>query len=116
MKYKVGDKVRIKENLKENEAYGYRTVVTEMLGYQGKVATIKELYKGAYILDIDNAEWEWTDEMLEDVETDETEKDIVTLTIKEGELTVGIIGSPKYERMITQDSIKFMFNGKEVEE
>lgn len=117
MKYKVGDKVRVKKDLIVLEYYDNEIFVEVMRKFLGKSAVITETDIGnkhsSYGLDIDNGIYYWTDKMLEDVETDEN--DIVTLTIKQGELTISISGSPKYETIITQDSIRFIFKGKEAE-
>lgn len=65
-KFKVGDKVRIKKDLKDGEFYGEDFYNGEMDKYKGKIATIdKCIYNKKYRLDIDNHEWCWTDEMLE---------------------------------------------------
>ena len=63
MKYKVGDKVRIKDSLKPGE-YG---VTSFMLGYCGKVMTVKSTYSilSAYYLVEDNAEFIWYEDILE---------------------------------------------------
>lgn len=67
-KFKVGDKVRIKKNLKDFEFYGEDFYIREMDKYKGKIATVDKLYNKKYRLDIDNHEWCWTDEMLEPAE------------------------------------------------
>ena len=63
MKYKVGDKVRIKDGLKPGE-YG---VTTPMLGYCGEVMTVKSTYSilSSYYLVEDNAEFIWHEDTLE---------------------------------------------------
>lgn len=67
MKYKVGDKVRIKKNLKEDVVYGTQHFVDNMSIYCGRMAIIKNLEDGeSYRLNIDNEYWCWTDEMLEE--------------------------------------------------
>jgi len=69
MKYKVGDKVRIKANLVANEEYGDKIFVRSMKKFTGKTATIFKVGINYYILKIDkeNVCWGWTDEMLEPV-------------------------------------------------
>lgn len=71
MKYKVGDKVRIREDLVEEVMYGYEDVVPEMLKCRGQVAEIVDIYSGRYKLDIDSGVWDWTDEMFESVTPDD---------------------------------------------
>ena len=76
MKYKVGDKVKIKSlswyNKNRNE---YSSVVQNgisftysMSEYCGKIATIASIESDNehYIIDIDGGEWDWYDYMLED--------------------------------------------------
>ncbi len=73
MKYKVGDKVRIRHDLSTDEI----SVNDMMVPFAGSTATITRAYndKEAYVVDIDEGEWFWNDSMLEDVnETDETDK------------------------------------------
>ena len=76
MKYKVGDKVKIKSlswyNKNRNE---YSSVVQNgisftysMSEYCGKIATIASIGSDNehYIIDIDGGEWDWCDFMLDD--------------------------------------------------
>jgi hypothetical protein len=80
MKYKVGDKVKIREDLEVGEHYGNDSFTEEMEQYKGQIATIKEIggiiYNGYYI-DLDDDGWHWTDEMFEDY-TEDTEKEVET--------------------------------------
>ena len=75
MKYKVGDKVRVKSlewyNAFSNNGDKYirhdRAWFTkEMSEYCGKTALVIGVYNDSYDLDIDNKEWGWYDWMLED--------------------------------------------------
>jgi hypothetical protein len=72
MKYKVGDKVKVREDLiKINEKENVRWyIVQEMIEYEGKQATITRVTTTFYDLDIDNSEFNWSDAMLEPVEED----------------------------------------------
>lgn len=83
-KFKVGDKVRIKENLKVGCRYNNGCFFDqEMEKYKGKAAVIKAYHmltylkgnveiknasKYIYILDIDDGYWYWSSSMLEKVE------------------------------------------------
>ena len=78
MKYKVGDKVRVKSldwyNAFSNNGDKYirhdRAWFTkEMAEYCGKTAIVIGMYNDSYDLDIDNKEWGWYDWMLEDEPT-----------------------------------------------
>lgn len=69
MKYKVGDKVRVRSDLEESETYGDQTFVKQMEKYKGKLVTISEEHPGFYYIKEDKDEnWCWTDEMFEPVE------------------------------------------------
>jgi hypothetical protein len=68
MKYKVGDKVRIREDLITNKRYNGLSFIPSMEQYKGKVATITNIIFGDhYIIDLDDNEWCWADEMFEDI-------------------------------------------------
>lgn len=70
MKYKVGDKVRIKDNLSPDNDYKI-AVVNSMCIYKDCIATVVECvvndkYSPYYLLDIDNSKSMWTDDMFEE--------------------------------------------------
>ena len=71
-KFKVGDKVRIKKDLKPCNWYGCCYFSTYMKKYRGKTATIKGCYwdiGGVYFrLDINSDSFCWSSSMLEKVE------------------------------------------------
>lgn len=69
MKYKVGDKVRVREDLSVNGIYGRNVFVSRMTSFKGKQVTIKRIQDEAYQMKEDDGVWNWTDEMLEPVET-----------------------------------------------
>ena len=110
MKYKVGDKVKIKNNLKSGEWCGDATFTHGMLKYRGKTATIKEIVSSFYLLDIDDGERYWTSEMLEDA----AEKDNIKLTLKQDEIIVS--GISKFELKIKQGELTVVVDGEEVGE
>lgn len=74
MKYKVGDKVRIREDLSEDMLHGELYAIDQMLDYRGKVVTIKDVCKYCYLIKEDHGEWAWTDEMFEDTSTKDTNR------------------------------------------
>lgn len=77
MSIKVGDKVRIKEDLSECE-FGYTPY---MDAYKGKEATVAKIYIGGKIkLDIDKYAWCWSENVLELIE----ESDNMNTKIEEG--------------------------------
>ena len=76
MKYKVGDKVRIKSlewYSKNKNGLGHvshydtnYTFVSSMSSYCGMTANITEVEGSHYILDVDNGDWWWQDFMFEE--------------------------------------------------
>lgn len=75
MKYKIGDKVKIREDLEYGHVYDVSLymVTTEMLKYRGKVATIVDAddCHYSYEIDLDEGHYSWSNEMFEDVEESE---------------------------------------------
>lgn len=66
MKYKVGDKVRIRRDLMIFEKYGSQTFVKQMEKYKGMPATTSEVFSDTYYIKEDKGEnWYWTDDMFE---------------------------------------------------
>lgn len=80
MKFKVGDKVKVRQDLKINEQYGNLTFVKEMQKMKGKTVTIEEVCRVYYY--IKEFKYGWTDEMFEDkvnfIKSDLKDGDIVT--------------------------------------
>lgn len=71
MSYKVGDKVRVRSDLKENTRYGEQIFSPDMRPFLGKIVEISEiLIENLYhIKETEGGrEWFWTDEMFEPVE------------------------------------------------
>ncbi len=76
MKYKVGDKVRIRKDLVWGNEYSRKYGVSNaMLSHRGEIATIALVVGGYYYLNIAgnrdyryNYRYRWTDEMLEEVD------------------------------------------------
>ena len=64
MRFKVGDKVRVLENLTLEDVGR----VHDMLEFRGLEATVETVFDQAYHLTVDNHEWYWMDELLEPVE------------------------------------------------
>ena len=65
MKYKVGDRVRVRRDLKNDVGYGSRHTVKEMMDYKGNVVTISEVRTNCYWIEEDKKAWDWTDEMFD---------------------------------------------------
>ena len=82
MKYKVGDKVRIKSLEWYNERKNglghvahddfYNAFELFMIAYCGMEANITEVEGSHYILDVDNGDWWWKDFMFEEPLVDDS--------------------------------------------
>jgi hypothetical protein len=66
MKYKVGDKVKIREDLKVNKMYGDWDCSEDMAQCGGKIATIVRCCDDFYKIDLEDNFYNWTDEMFEE--------------------------------------------------
>ena len=78
MRFKVGDKVRVLENLTLEDV----GQVHDMLEFEGLEATVETVFDQSYHLTVDNHEWYWMDELLEPVE-EELEMSTVKFDIPE---------------------------------
>ena len=73
MKYKVGDKLRVKKDLKIDTAYfmedrsGSDCIVDDMLQFSNQVAVITHCNDTFYQINLDKGAYYWTDEMFEDL-------------------------------------------------
>lgn len=79
MRYKVGDKVRIREDLVMGEKYGVAVAVDRMTDMGGSVVTIENIITSGrddealgYYIEEDPSSYLWTDEMFEPVEEELT--------------------------------------------
>lgn len=64
MKYKVGDKVKIREDLIIGKYYGGDSFMQEMAKFRGKIVTIRDIDCGEYTIEELKFGWHWTDEMI----------------------------------------------------
>ena len=62
MKYKVGDRVKVRQDLKVDKKYGKVTFISNMVEFTS--VTIKEVYEHAY--GVEENDWRYTDEMLDE--------------------------------------------------
>ena len=68
MKYKVGDKVKIREDLDINKMYGGWDCTNDMATCRGMITTIIKCNNDSYQIDADDGYYIWTDEMFEDLD------------------------------------------------
>ena len=71
MKYKVGDKVRIRKDLVMGGNYGDSVAVDDMVDMGGNVVTIERVGNLGYYIEEDPDGYCWTDEMFEGLAEDE---------------------------------------------
>lgn len=90
MKYKVGDKVKVREDLEIGKTYGELTFSTQMREYKGQIVTTETADDDSYQIEEDNQYWYWTDEMLEDVEEENTISEEMTI----GEVIDNLMNNP----------------------
>lgn len=69
MKYKVGDKVRVRRDLEENKAYGGWGALEDMAKMRGEIVTIRRVRRSAY--ELEEKGLMWTDEMFEGLADEE---------------------------------------------
>lgn len=68
MKYKIGDVVRIKNNLQVGEKYGQCNVIKDMLKFKGTLDTIEKIDDdGDFYLADDNNPYSWNKDMVEPI-------------------------------------------------
>lgn len=72
MKYKVGDKVKVREDLSTKDAYDGCSFVPEMKLFLGETVTIHKVYGNInrYEIKEDHGAWYWTDSMFEPLESE----------------------------------------------
>lgn len=89
MKYKVGNRVMVRSDLKNNKMYGVQAFVKDMEQYKGKEITILKHDNGYYKIKEDEGYWNWTDEMFEGLAEDKlTAEEAIQLKSKMCENTL----------------------------
>ncbi len=68
MRFKIGDKVRVREDLEVDKRYGREFFVGGMERYRGEVVEIESTWVIGYHLKEDDENWIFTDEMFEPIE------------------------------------------------
>ena len=72
MNLKVGDKVRVRKDLrlgsyKSSDGFSTNSIVSAMTIHKGKIATITEINGNCIRIDLDNGKWGWIDTMFEEI-------------------------------------------------
>lgn len=129
MKYKKGDKVRIRPDL-ESLMFDMPEMFSGVCGYAGRVATILNVVKAheydAYILDIDSGHFLWADKYFMDISDDannvkkssELNKNYPMSpadALREISMMVEIMGLKEFDIQCTEGVINFTM-AKNVEE
>jgi hypothetical protein len=80
MKYKIGDRVRVRKDLVHGKVYGGQSFYMD--DWKGKVVTISSVNShGYYEIADDKDEWWWSDEMFEDVSDVPTDGKVQTVDV-----------------------------------
>lgn len=66
MKFKIGEKVKVREDLEIGKMYGGTTLYREMNTFRGKICSIEEYYKKGNDYKLDNGWW-FNEDMLESI-------------------------------------------------
>ncbi len=84
MKYKVGDKVRVRKDLSHANVYDGYVVLADMFGYCGEEVTIATVHPDHYHIKEDHEIRLWTDKMFEPICTEKivVTSDGVTITAR----------------------------------
>lgn len=81
MKYKVGDKVKVRTDLVKDNRYGHHVYVSAMDNFKGE-QTIREIRGGGYLIYGDCGNYRWTDEMFEDREENKMDNNNITVNME----------------------------------
>ena len=88
MKYKVGDKVRVRSDLQISRRYGSYMFSSGMDHYKGSVVTISKVHLNLYFycIEEDGGRWIWADEMFEGLAEELTAEETIKIL---GEICCG---------------------------
>ena len=81
MRYKVGDKVRVRRDLEDGETYGGWDALEDMVKMRGEIVTIRRVRSSAY--ELEEKGLMWTDEMFEGLVEDELTAEEATKILSE---------------------------------
>lgn len=72
MNLKVGDKIKVRSDLDEDERYDGYCICSEMTEYGGREVTISDVRDDHYDIKDDNNDFAWTDSMFESIKEERT--------------------------------------------
>ena len=84
MKYKVGDKVRVRKDLVTGNFYGKDYYISSMDKFKGKICVITKIWDQYYQLN--NSDYWWSEEMFESIDDDLLEYALEKLGMTKEEL------------------------------
>lgn len=81
MKYKVGDKVRVRSDFQISRRYGTYMFASGMDDYKGSVVTISKAHQNLYFycIEEDGGRWIWADEMFEGLAEELTAEETIKI-------------------------------------
>lgn len=82
MKYKVGDKVKVREDLRLDRTYNKFTINRKMKNLAGTIVTIQRINENYYRIVEDDGMRGWTDEMFEQKEDNKMENQNITVNME----------------------------------
>ncbi|APH20880.1 TPA: hypothetical protein ACXDAY_002191 [Clostridium botulinum] len=77
MKFKVGDRVRVRTDLEDGHHYGGWAYVCSMDKFKGESVTIKKCCVDSYKIREGEISYNWSDEMLEPIQEDFTFQEVI---------------------------------------
>ena len=113
MKYKIGDKVKIRKDLKVGKLYGTCVFVEKMKDSIGKIARITEVNEHYGEYRISPYPCWWTDEMFEDVDMETQKKNKRIVIDADGNKVIAYCGDKKgVARCHPDDAFDFYIGAK----
>lgn len=115
MKYKVGDKVKVREDLEVDKRYGTEEFIEKMEEYKGKIVTIDTVNEDDYYIEEDKQTWSWTEEMLEDSEEEISLEDFLNTLWKNPEIIINKFSNMYKECEKVNEDLKTKLKNKQSE-